>query len=206
MNSEPSSSIDKKALRASKRELRQHLGADEQHSTAKTVTETALLQSFFPLGNDIAIYMSANGEVDTGILLETLLELGKNCYLPVMLDATTTLEFRQYLPDQPLIRNSFGLHEPGPNAPKIAPQLLSTVFMPLVAFDDKGNRLGMGKGYYDRTFAFKMKSANETAKSPASPVLIGLAHECQKVESLEAATWDVPLKGIITGRKMYQCL
>jgi len=206
LKSEPASSIDKKALRASKRELRRQLGADEQHNTAKTVTETALLQPFFPLGNDIAIYMSADGEVDTGILLETLLELGKNCYLPVMLDATTTLEFRQYLPGRPLIRNSFGLHEPGPEAATIAPELLSTVFMPLVAFDEQGNRLGMGKGYYDRTFAFKMMPANETIKSPESPVLIGLAHECQRVENLQAASWDVPLKGIITGRKLYQCL
>ncbi len=206
MKSESTSSIDKKALRASKRELRRQIGADEQHNTAKTVTETALLQPFFRLGNDIAIYMSADGEVDTGILLETLLELGKNCYLPVMLDATTTLEFRQYLPEKPLIRNSFGLHEPGPEAPTIAPELLSAVFMPLVAFDERGNRLGMGKGYYDRTFAFKIRQAHKSLKSPESPVLIGLAHECQRVENLEAANWDVPLKGIITGRKMYQCL
>ncbi len=206
MKSESASLIDKKALRASKRVLRRQLSAAEQHSTAKTVTETALLQSCFLLGNDIAIYMSADGEVDTGILLETLLELGKNCYLPVMLDATTTLEFRQYLPEQPLIRNSFGLHEPGPEAPTIVPEMLSTVFMPLVAFDEKGNRLGMGKGYYDRTFAFKLKQTDGTVGSSASPVLIGLAHECQRVEDLQAASWDVPLRGIITGRKMYQCL
>ncbi len=185
------------------RDLRRQLGVEEQNITAKTVTETALLQSFFTLGNDIAIYMSADGEVDTGILLETLTDLGKRCYLPVLVKATTTLEFRQYLPGQPLIRNSFGLLEPDSSAATIAPESLSTVFMPLVAFDDKGNRLGMGKGYYDRTFAFKMSQADGGANSP---VLIGLAHECQRVENLEAASWDVPLKGVITGQKMYQCL
>ena len=64
--------------------------------------------------------------------------------------------------------------------------------------DDKGNRLGMGKGYYDRTFAF----VND--KSATGPELIGLAHECQRVENLEAADWDVPLGGIITGQQFYQ--
>ncbi len=203
MTTDPTNSIVRKVLRASMRDLRRQLSLEEQDSTAKTVTETALLQSCFTLGNDIAIYMSADGEVDTGILLETLTDLGKRCYLPVLLKATTTLEFRQYLPGHPLIRNSFGLLEPDTNATTIAPESLSTVFMPLVAFDEKGNRLGMGKGYYDRTFAFKM---DQTDGAATSPVLIGLAHECQRVESLEAASWDVPLKGVITGRKIYQCL
>ena len=97
-----------------------------------------------------------------------------------------------------MLRNFFGLLEPEPTAPVIAPQDLSCVFMPLVAFDDKGNRLGMGKGYYDRTFAF----VND--KSAKGPELIGLAHECQRVENLEAADWDVPLGGIITGQQFYQ--
>jgi len=55
----------------------------------------------------------------------------------------------------------------------------------------------MGKGYYDRTFAFVRGNI------AAGPVLIGLGHECQRVEKLEAASWDVPLGGIITGQQFY---
>ena len=180
------------------RDLRRHILPEEQQQVAKSATETALNQTAFPLGDSIALYMSADGELDTHFLLETLLNQGKKCYLPVLVAETTTLLFRQYLPEVPLVKNSFGVLEPGPTAGTIAPGDISCVFMPLVAFDVEGNRLGMGKGYYDRTFAF-CKEKNATG-----PVLIGLAHECQRVENLEAADWDVPLGGIITGQNFYQ--
>ena len=189
---------DRKLLRNEIRARRRGLSVHEQLSTAQSVMETALSQTRFPLGDHIALFMSADGEVDTGPLLTALVSLGKSCYLPVLEPATTTLQFRQYLPDAPLVTNFFGLQEPAPEAPVIAPEALSTVFMPLVGFDLEGNRLGMGKGYYDRTFAFLKE---DDGKGPA---LIGLAHECQRVESLEAAAWDVPLGGIITGAAFYR--
>lgn len=187
----------RKQLRQQARELRRNLGVGEQAQTANNVAKTALTQTAFALGEHIALYMDADGEVGTQPLLEALLAQGKFCYLPVLLKATTTLEFRQYQPGRPLVENFFGLLEPQAGTPVIAPQDLTTVFMPLVAFDDAGNRLGMGKGYYDRTFAFLM---DEQAKGPN---LIGLAHECQRVERLEAASWDVPLEGIVTGQQLY---
>ena len=190
--------MDRKTLRKQMRELRRNIPPEDQTQAAQSAAKTAINQSAFPLGDSIALYMAADGELDTHFLLEALLEQGKNCYLPVLVEETTTLLFRQFLPGKPMSRNFFGLLEPAPESPLIAPQDLSCVFMPLVAFDDQGNRLGMGKGYYDRTFAFLNN------KTPTGPELIGLAHECQRVESLEAAHWDVPLGGIITGHEFYQ--
>jgi 5-formyltetrahydrofolate cyclo-ligase len=190
--------FDRKQLRKSIREKRRNIPSEEQREVGRKITETALSQTVFSLGDHIALFMSADGEVETALLLNALLEQGKSCYLPVLEPATTTLQFRRYLPDRPLITNFFGLQEPDAEAPVIAPADLSTVFMPLVAFDLSGNRLGMGKGYYDRTFTF-LKRNNATA-----PVLIGLAHECQRVGKLEAADWDVPLAGIITGQEFYR--
>ena len=69
--------------------------------------------------------------------------------------------------------------------------------MPLVAFDKQGNRLGMGGGFYDRTLA-RLHEQNWQ-----KPQLIGLAHECQKVDALPIESWDVPLKTIITPDKTY---
>jgi len=191
------SHIDRKQLRNEIRARRRDLSVHEQLSTARSVMETALSQTHFPLGDHIALFMSADGEVHTGPLLNALVSLDKCCYLPVLESATTTLQFRRFLPDAPLVTNFFGLQEPGPDAPVIAPEDLSTVFMPLVGFDLDGNRLGMGKGYYDRTFAFLKEGYSK------GPALIGLAHECQRVEHLEAADWDVPLGGIITGSAFY---
>ena len=65
---------------------------------------------------------------------------------------------------------------------------------PLVAFDDQGNRMGMGKGFYDRTFEF----VRQTKK----PILIGMAHSCQQVDYLEPTEWDIPLNGLATEEQL----
>ena len=94
-------------------------------------------------------------------------------------------------------RNRFGIPEPlqGKVCP---PRVLSLVLLPLVAFDTGGNRLGMGKGYYDHTFAFLRCSQRRR------PVLLGLAHECQRVDALDTASWDVPLQAIVTDVAWYK--
>jgi 5-formyltetrahydrofolate cyclo-ligase len=70
--------------------------------------------------------------------------------------------------------------------------------LPLVGFDASGNRMGMGGGYYDRTFSFK-----SLKKGLRGPTLIGLAHEIQRVEELPVESWDIPLTAIVTDQKSY---
>jgi len=74
---------------------------------------------------------------------------------------------------------------------------LDIVFVPLVAFDEKCHRIGMGVGYYDRTFNFKL--ANQ--KQP--PMLIGLAYEFQKVPSISPQSWDVPVDAVVSEKQLY---
>ena len=70
--------------------------------------------------------------------------------------------------------------------------------MPLVGFDRHGGRLGMGGGFYDRTFEF-------VRRVPAlSPRLIGLAHDIQRMNLLPVQPWDIPLQGIVTDQGRYQ--
>ena len=71
--------------------------------------------------------------------------------------------------------------------------------MPLVAFDTECNRLGMGGGYYDRTLGF-LHRRNRWQ----SPRLIGVAHDCQKVDPLPIQNWDIPLQGVITESTFYK--
>jgi len=189
--------LDKKFLRKALRQRRRSLSIAEQEQTARAVAQTVRNQDAFTVGEHVALYMATDGEVSTLALLDDLIQQGKSCYLPMLQKETTTLQFRQYLPDSPLVTNIYGLLEPDTDATVIEPRQLDNVFLPLVGFDDQGNRLGMGKGYYDRSFAFIKEESAE------KPVLIGLAHESQKVEDLEASDWDVPLGGIITGQQMY---
>lgn len=71
---------------------------------------------------------------------------------------------------------------------------LDLVVMPLLAFDTAGSRLGMGGGFYDRSFAFKRRSGKRSNK----PHLTGIAYQFQQAEALNRQTWDVPLDAIST--------
>ena len=59
-------------------------------------------------------------------------------------------------------------------------------------------RLGMGGGFYDRSLAYLARR-----KNGHKPTLIGLAHECQKVDRLALASWDIPLAGTVTDAGWY---
>jgi 5-formyltetrahydrofolate cyclo-ligase len=67
------------------------------------------------------------------------------------------------------------------------------VLLPLVGFDDAGNRLGNGAGYYDRMLAFRRGARG-------GPVLVGVAFECQRCAALQPEAHDVPLDAVVTER------
>lgn len=126
--------------------------------------------------------------------------MGKKTYLPVLHPILhNRLWFVPYTRKTRLVKNIYRIEEPPIiKAPRRPPWALSLVLLPLVAFDPSGNRMGMGGGYYDRTFSFK-----DREKGLAGPELIGLAHELQRVESLPVENWDIPLSGIISDEHCY---
>ena len=96
-----------------------------------------------------------------------------------------------------LIKNRYKLFEPVNKGRPVNLRSLDIVFVPLVAFDRNGNRLGMGGGYYDRAFSFKNDYLHLSR-----PCLIGVAHHFQEVESISAQVWDVRLDAILTDREL----
>ncbi len=147
----------------------------------------------------IGIYFSNDAELDTSLLIKELWSNNHTLYLPVIHPFNgTTLYFQRYEENSPMRPNRYGILEPKLNCSQICPlQDLDYLLMPLVAFDSNGNRLGMGGGFYDKTLA---RYHNENWQKPQ---LIGLAHQCQHVESLPVESWDVPLNLIITPQKTY---
>ena len=124
--------------------------------------------------------------------------MGKECYLPVLSPiGPPRLRFKLWKRGEALRNNRYGIAEPR-GGRYIMPRALSLLLMPLVGFDADCNRLGMGKGYYDRTFAFRRHGGARR------PVLLGLAHECQRVEKLQAEVWDLPLDGVVTDQAWYR--
>ena len=137
----------------------------------------------------LGAYVAVDGEVDPAPLVERLGAIGAQPHLPV-LDGD---RLRFALDDAPETRraNRFGILEP--TGPTVDATRLDVVLVPLVAVDHRGNRLGFGAGYYDRTF-----SALAGGTRPARPLLIGLAYDEQVVDTLPAQPWDVPLDALLT--------
>lgn len=149
--------------------------------------------SLFRRSRYVAAYISHNNEFPTGQLLDLIQRHDKPLFLPVLEDdVEPRLRFMQYKQNSRLKKNRFGIPEPQ-HGTVLPAQRLDLVITPLLGFDAQGNRLGMGGGYYDRTFKFL--NATHSLKRP---FLLGLAFETQQVDALDAQPWDIPLNGILT--------
>ena len=187
---------NRQQLRRQMRTRRRALSPRQQQRAAESLLRLLKRQPLFVRSRRIAFYLANDGEISPHLLLEYALKMGKRCYLPVLQPgAENRLWFARYRADSTLYVNRFGISEPLPETASLlrAPQL-DLVLMPLVAFDRQGGRLGMGGGFYDRTFAFKSHGGAGAHK----PYLMGLAHSCQEVDALELAYWDIPLHGVAT--------
>lgn len=188
------------SLRQSLRAARRALTPRQQSLAANRLYHRISTQRYYLRARRLAFYLAGDGEIDPGLLLADALARGKHCYLPCLHPwRPNRLMFLRYRQGDPLFPHRWGMLEPSPRRAKaISPRVLDLVFIPLVGFDPEGNRLGMGKGFYDRSFAFRHRSGRR------SPALVGLAHECQRVERLENASWDVRMDKIESDRKAYR--
>ncbi|WP_367676428.1 5-formyltetrahydrofolate cyclo-ligase [Buchnera aphidicola] len=116
----------------------------------------------------------------------------KNIFLPVI----STLEkrkilFYEYHSHSILIKNIFGIFEPKIKDKICLVDNLDLIFLPLVAFNKFGNRLGMGKGFYDHTLACSKKNC----------FLVGLAYDFQYFNTFSINAWDISLFSVFTPSK-----
>ncbi|MBF6058278.1 MULTISPECIES: 5-formyltetrahydrofolate cyclo-ligase [Thiomicrorhabdus] len=186
-------------IRRQIRNRRQALSHQKQNLHSQQVLdvliETLFQEDEFQTPLKIALFLSQDGELGTHPTIDYLWQQSRHqLYLPVLETLPDWhMGFATYTPQSQMKANRFGINEPDLLPEQhIAGEELNIVFMPLVAFDGNGHRLGMGGGFYDRSFAFKLK------RPTAKPKLIGWAHSCQSVAKLPNEPWDVPLDGIVT--------
>jgi 5-formyltetrahydrofolate cyclo-ligase len=136
--------------------------------------------------------MPFDGEPSLSPLVEVARRQRKRLYVPVLRGLTMT--FAELAPAATLAPNFFGILEPKVGA-RLDARRLDLVLTPLVAFDDHGVRVGVGRGYYDRCFRFLRHRTHWRR-----PKLLGVAYELQRVPPLVPSSWDVPLWAVVTER------
>ncbi len=182
----------RKELRAKRRCLECAQYSLRSKRAASAVTRLAGFKS----GSRVAVYLPFDRETDTAALLLAAERRGVRIFVPVVVDLRhRRLRFHP-LSDKTR-RGAFGISIPH-GAPHrtlrwTSPRWFDLIVVPLVGVDDRGRRLGMGGGFYDRALAFR-----RVRKSWRGPRLVGLAFDCQRVDTVFADTWDVRLDSLAT--------
>lgn len=192
-------SLTRKALRQQLRQQRLQLTAKQQHDASEQLLTQFIALNEIQTAQHIAIYHSHEGEIDTRPIIHWLWQQGKQTYLPIPHPFSKGHLLYQHYHQQTRMKvGKYGILQPILNKNSIIPtQQLDLICTPLVAFDQYGQRLGMGGGYYDRTLSSWFKE-----RRGATP--IGLAHQCQYVELLSCEEWDIPLPIILTPTRTWR--
>lgn len=192
----PQVATTRTAIRQQIRQRRQQLSLAQQQQAGLDLINQFSQHNAIQAAKHIAIYLHNDGELDTQPVIDWCWQQNKHVYIPVLHPFShKQLLFTRLTPTTPLIKNKYGISEPKLDVTQVIPYLdLDLVCSPLVAFDLFGNRLGMGGGYYDRTFSQHQFVRHD--QQP--PYVIGLAHDCQQHDNLPIAPWDMPIKEIIT--------
>ena len=159
---------------------------------ARSALRTKIAAAFpVPKGKIIAGYWPIGSEIDCCPALTDLHGQGATLCLPVAGQRGDRLVFRRWAPGDTLDQGPFGTFHPRASAPNVEPDLL---FVPLLAFDSKGNRLGYGAGYYDRTLSH--------LRSGRAVAAWGIAFDEQEVPHIPVEPTDAGLDGIITDKRL----
>ena len=191
-------------LRSTMRALRKRLAAVNPYAAEQVVQFLPeLLEMMFAGGGSFAdeqkdrrftaaIYKAQGSELDALPLAKALIEQDLDLVLPVATAQGEPLIFRRWTPRDPLEIDASGVPAPLPLAETVTPDV---IFVPLLAADGRGYRLGQGGGYYDRTLsALRMADPRLWAQ----PWFIGLGYSGQMVERIAAEPHDQRLHGVLT--------
>jgi 5-formyltetrahydrofolate cyclo-ligase len=180
----------KAKIRRELRKLRGDLSAQDIKQADEGLAKQYLKHLAGKSYQKVAIYLQHDNEVGTARLIKQLITQDAELYIPKIETERSnhSMEFCRYYSDQELIPNHFGIAEPLVND-FINVNDLDIIFMPLTAFDNDGNRLGMGGGYYDRALA---KLTNQAT------ILAGLAYDFQLIPLCPKEAFDQRLKIVLT--------
>lgn len=190
--------MNKATLRRQLKAARHAFTPTTRRIAARASLRLALRHGLLLRAQRIGFYLPHGGEFDAHALLNQALWMRRACYLPMLPRRGRVMHFGRVARHTRMTTNRYGIAEPLDAHPLRARQL-DLLFLPLVGFDNQGYRLGMGGGYYDATLSFMRHR-----RSWRKPRLVGLAYECQRVDTLPHDPWDMPLDAVLTERQLYR--
>jgi 5-formyltetrahydrofolate cyclo-ligase len=204
MNPAPPES-DKAQLRKVLRARRAAIPRNVRQSAGRRIERLALGQRLGRRGRRIGFYVPAKGEVDILPLLNRALWMGVHCYLPMLPPRAGDWHGGRRLWFSRLgglarhwTVNRYGIPEYGHHASRVRIWQLHVVFLPMLGFDMRGYRMGMGGGYYDTSLAFLARRRHWRR-----PLLVGVAFDAQRVDRLPHDPWDIPVDVVVTESRCY---
>ena len=189
---------EREHLRQILRTRRQSIGPAERMSAANQLADRLLNLPFARTVGAVVGYWASDGEIPLHAWQVRLPTTVRYC-LPVL--AQRTLRFAVWKPGDPIAPNRFGIPEPVvPLSQTLPAEAIDLVVLPLVGFHPTGYRLGMGGGWYDQTFSFRLGK-----ESQPPPWLVGVGFALQRVSAPIPMPWDISLDAICTETTTYYC-
>jgi 5-formyltetrahydrofolate cyclo-ligase len=185
---------------ALKKEIRDRLRKQRrEYAAALAPHESALIfhrppaavVDLVPEGAVIGFYRADPGEAPAGSYAKFFFERGHTIALPWLVNLQTPMIFRAHTDpyeESDLAKGYFGLMQGSEDAPEVVPDVL---FMPLVAFTARGDRLGQGGGFYDKWLG-----------AHPDVIRIGMAWDMQEVPELPIEPHDMGLTAVVTPTRL----
>ncbi len=188
--------MDKYTLRKQNKAKRDQMAKEEFKVKCSAILDVLLGLPEYLIADDLFTYVSIGNEVDTTWLITNAFLSGKRVYVPKVLDKKS-MEFYQITKLNELTPGTLGILEPEPNIlGQMEKERNQIMIVPGLAFDQMGNRIGYGGGYYDRYF---IEHPNKNLSR------IALAFDFQMEEVLQAEQYDVPVHKIVTENRIIEC-
>ena len=186
---------DKNTIRSKIKYARQQLTEEFIRKNSDKIADKLFGSGAISKAEVIMSYFSFNNEVNTHGIIEKLMIMNKKVALPICRPDKPDLDISFISSISELKPGGFGIMEPDPNKLCIVkPEQIDIVIVPGIAFDRLGNRIGHGKGYYDRLLS----------KLSHSQVKIGLCFDFQLFDELAYDSFDVPVDCVITESSVTQ--
>jgi len=177
--------LDKNSIRDSVAAKRSSLSDAEAEQKSLQISNNLQALDIFKLSRRIALYFPIQKEVRTQYIFDQAVNCEKEVYFPRV--NGSSLDFYRVNNLEQLRPGKLGVFEPDTNLPKVNIQHINLYILPGLAFDRSGNRLGFGKGYYDRA----LDNVPQSKK-------VGLAYEFQLLDSVPVDEYDRKVEMIIT--------